>query len=144
MVPVPKKELNTLQESEAGTYICRPEFSPQIKGGACPPGTDTEKKSVSHVPILVKSTPKVMAVDVIGFDKVKVSKSNLSWQTSDPCLHIVRVQLEPADLEALVKYVQFSDMVPSPQLFSKTQHTPKLEAQDPEEDPPLEAHSDCV
>ena len=50
-------------------------------------------------------------------------------------LQIVRVQLEPADLEALVKYVQFSDMVPSPQLFSKTQHTPKLEAQDPEEDP---------
>ena len=45
------------------------------------------------------------------------------------------MQLEPADLEALVKYVQFSDMVPSPQLFSKTQHTPKLEAQDPEEDP---------
>ena len=52
-----------------------------------------------------------------------------------PTLHIVRVQLDPADLEALVKYVQFSDIVPSPQLFSKTQQTPKLEAQDPEEDP---------
>ena len=52
-----------------------------------------------------------------------------------PTLHIVRVQLDPADLEELVKYVQFSDIVPSPQLFSKTQQTPKLEAQDPEEDP---------
>ena len=52
-----------------------------------------------------------------------------------PTLQIVRVQLDPADLEELVKYVQFSDIVPSPQLFSKTQQTPKLEAQDPEEDP---------
>ena len=53
VVPVPKKELITLQESAAkqknvwypinsimvfwllpGTYICMPEFSPQIKGGA--------------------------------------------------------------------------------------------------------------
>ena len=50
-------------------------------------------------------------------------------------LHIVRLQLDPADLEALVKYVQFSAIVPSPQLFSKTQQTPKLEAQDPDEDP---------
>ena len=48
---------------------------------------------------------------------------------------MVRLQLDPADLEALVKYVQFSDIVPSPQLFSKTQQTPKLEAQDPDEDP---------
>ena len=48
---------------------------------------------------------------------------------------MVRLQLDPADLEALVKYVQFSAIVPSPQLFSKTQQTPKLEAQDPDEDP---------
>ena len=58
-----------------------------------------------------------------------------------PTLHIVRVQLDPADLEELVKYVQFSDIVPSPQLFSKTQQTPKLEAQDPEEDPLKEMFS---
>ena len=52
VVPVPKNELNTLQESEAkkniifnsimnklfqywpGTYMCNPAFSPHIKGGA--------------------------------------------------------------------------------------------------------------
>jgi len=78
VVPLPKKELSALQESAAGTYICIPEFSPQIKGGAWPPGTDTEKKSVSHVPILFNILPTVTAVAVIGFDKVKDSKSNLS------------------------------------------------------------------
>lgn len=78
VVPVPKKELNTLQESEAGTYMCMPAFSPQINGGAFPPGIDTEKKSVSHVPILFNDVPIDAAVAVIGFDNVKVSKSSLS------------------------------------------------------------------
>lgn len=52
------------------------------------------------------------------------------------------MQLEPAVREELVKYVQFSDCDPSPQVLSKMQQTPKLEAHDPDEDPPFEAHSD--
>ena len=48
---------------------------------------------------------------------------------------MVRVHAAPADLPVDVKYVQFSATEPAPQVFSKTQHTPKEEAQEPLELP---------
>ena len=50
-------------------------------------------------------------------------------------LQIVKEHEAPAVLPVDVKYVQFSATVPAPQVFSKTQHTPKEEAQEPLELP---------
>ena len=50
-------------------------------------------------------------------------------------MQTVREQADPAEKAELVKYVQFSAILPAPQDFSKTQQTPNPDAQVPLELP---------
>jgi len=82
---------------------------PHIRGGDLPPGTVTPKESVSQFPCLVADPaaaaagPTVMVVGVTGSFSTNVSKSSLSWQTSELHLHTVREQEVPVVREELVK-----------------------------------------
>lgn len=121
-----------------------PVFNPHNTGGALAPGTVTVKVSVMQVPILVPDGGMVFSVEVSGLVSWNASKSSLSWQTSELLLQTVMEQADPAAMAELVKYVQFSAMLPEPQDFSKTQQTPNPDAQVPLELPLLEEHSELV
>jgi hypothetical protein len=105
---VPILALRVLQPVEdAGTYICWPEFVPHMTGGDLPPGTVTPKESVSQFPILVAApapaAATVMVVMVTGLFRTNVSKSSLSWHTSELHLQMVKEQEVPVEREELVK-----------------------------------------
>ena len=93
-----------LQASDAGTYMWWPEFTPQITGGARPPGTVTENVSTLHCPrLLVASLATgllsllVAVVAVTALFKMNVSKSSLSWQMSLLLLQTFKLQVDPLE-----------------------------------------------
>ena len=93
-----------LQASDAGTYMWWPEFTPQITGGARPPGTVTENVSTPHCPrLLVASLATgllsllVAVVTVTVLFSMNVSKSILSWQMLLLLLQTFKLQVEPLE-----------------------------------------------
>ena len=93
-----------LQALDADTYIWLPEFTPQITGGACPPGTVTENVSMLHCPrLLVASLATgllsllVAVVTVTALFNMNVSKSSLNWQMSLLLLQTFKLQVEPLE-----------------------------------------------